>query len=338
MSARLGVTVWPAWRAFRRTALVLGAFMACPTLYASPALSQAAYPARVVKFIVASAPGGGTDTVARILAQHLSTTMGQQFIVENRAGAGNVIGTEAAARATPDGYTLLVSASTLTTTQAMGRKLSYDVLRDFAPISMLVQLPNVLVVGPEQKFKTFEDFVSAARAAPDSLSYGSAGLGTQPHLAMVMLQGDAGLKLLHVPYSGVAPALVDIMGGRVTGMFVNLLSAKPQIDGGTLRALAVSSTSRSTFLPDTPTIAESGLKDFEAIQWFGLLAPAGTPEPIIKRLHAEVRAWLASADVRQRLAAEGAEPVGNSPDEFKAALGAELTKWGAVAKAAGLKD
>lgn len=316
----------------------IGALLAGQIFGAAPGAAQPAYPSRVVKIIVASAPGGGTDTVARVLAQYLSSSMGQQFIVENRPGAGNVIGTEAAARAAPDGYTLLVSASTLTTTQAMGRKLSYDVLRDFAPISMLVELPNVLVVGPEQPFTTFEAFVAAARAAPDTLSYGSAGVGTQPHLAMVMLQSDEHLKLIHVPYSGVAPALVDIMGGRVTGMLVNLLSAKPQVDAGTLRALAVSSKKRSSFLPNTPTVAESGLRDFEAIQWFGLLAPAGTPQPILDRLHKEVMSWLATPDVRQRLAAEGAEPVGDTPEEFRAALAAELTKWGDVATAAGLKQ
>jgi tripartite-type tricarboxylate transporter receptor subunit TctC len=305
----------------------------------APAAAQSPgdYPARVVKMVVASAPGGGTDTVARVLAQHLSVAMGQQFIVENRPGAGNVIGTEAVARAKPDGYTLLVAASTLTTTQGMGRKLSYDVLQDFAPVSLLVELPNVLVVGPEQPFRTMDDFLKAARARPGDLTFGSAGIGTQPHLAMEMLKSDAGIDLLHVPYSGVAPALVDIMGGRVTGMLVNLLSAKAQVDGGTLRALAVSSAKRSSFLPDVPTVAESGVPGFEAIQWFGLLAPAGTPEPIVQRLYDETHRWLSSPDMRVRLAAEGAEPVGSSPQQFKATLASEVEKWAAVAKAAGLK-
>ena len=307
-------------------------------LASAPALAQqTAYPNRVVKIVAASAPGGGTDSVARLLASHLSQTMGQQFIVENRAGVGNVRGSEYAAKSAPDGYTLLLSASTLSMNHVMYRKLPYDVARDFAPITQLVSLPNVLVVAPQQPYRTLADYIAAARADPGGLTYGSAGMGTQPHLAMELLQVMTGIKLTHVPYTGVGPALIDIMGGRVTSMSVNFLSAKPQIDGGTLRALAISSAKRSVFAPDIPTIAESGVPGYEAIQWFGLLAPAGTPPEIVARLHAETRKVLDAPSMRERLALEGAEPIGGTPAEFAALIKAEMVKWGEVAKAAGIQ-
>jgi tripartite-type tricarboxylate transporter receptor subunit TctC len=295
---------------------------------------EARYPNRPVKLVVASAPGGGTDAVGRMLAQHFSQTMGQQFYVENRPGAGNMRGTDVAAKSAPDGYTLLVSASTLAINHVMHKNMPYDVVRDLAPITMLVSLPSLLVVGPDQPFRTMPEFLAAARARPGDLTYGSAGLGTQPHLAIEMLKNEAKIDMLHVPYAGVGPALIDIMGGRVTGMLVNFLSAKSQVDGGALRAIGISSLKRSRFLPDVPTIAESGVPGYEAMQWFGLLAPAGTPEPIIRRLYEEAKKGLESPEMRKRLDAEGAEPVASSPEEFRVALQAEMAKWSAVAKAA----
>ena len=303
----------------------------------APALAQADYPNRVVKIVVASAPGGGTDTVARVLANELSKTMGQQFIVENRPGAGNVRGSDVVAKSPNDGYTLLMSASTLAINHVMHKQLPYDVARDFAPITQMVIMPNVLVVGAKEPYKTFPEFLAAAKAKPGALTYGSAGPGTAPHMAMELLRLQAGIDVLHVPYTGVAPAINDVMGGRVTAMLVNFLSAKPQIDGGTLRALAMSSAKRSPFMPDLPTIAESGVPGFEAIQWFGLLAPAGTPKAIVERLQAETARILDTPVMKERLAIEGAEPVGNKPDEFSALIKAEMTKWTDVAKAAGIK-
>ncbi len=302
------------------------------------AMAQASWPnERVIKIIVASAPGGGTDTVARVLANELGKPIGQQFVVENRPGAGNVRGSDVVAKSAPDGYTLLMSASTLAINHVMYKQLPYDVARDFAPITQMVSLPNVLVVGIDTPFRTFEDFLSTARAKPGSLTYGSAGLGTAPHMAMELLRVSANIDVLHVPYTGVAPALNDIIGGRVTGMLVNFLSAKPQIDGGTLRALAMSSSARSRFMPDLPTINESGVPGYEAIQWFGLLAPAGTPAPIVERLQAETAKILDTPAMKARLALEGAEPIGNSPAEFSALIKAEMAKWSEVAKAAGIK-
>jgi tripartite-type tricarboxylate transporter receptor subunit TctC len=304
---------------------------------ALPAAAQSDYPNRVVKIVVASAPGGGTDTVARVLANELSKTMGQQFIVENRPGAGNVRGSDVVAKSPNDGYTLLMSASTLAINHVMHKQLPYDVARDFAPITQMVVMPNVLVVGAKESFKTFPEFLAAAKAKPGALTYGSAGPGTAPHMAMELLRLQAGIDLLHVPYTGVAPAINDVMGGRVTSMLLNFLSAKPQIDGGTLRALAMSSAKRSPFMPDLPTVSESGVPGFEAIQWFGLLAPAGTPKAIVDRLQAETARILETPVMKERLAVEGAEPVGNKPEEFAAVIKAEMAKWSEVAKAAGIK-
>lgn len=302
------------------------------------AKAQAQWPnERVIKIVVASSAGGGTDTVARVLANELAKPIGQQFVVENRPGAGNVRGSDVVAKSAPDGYTLLMSASTLAINHVMYKQLPYDVARDFAPITQMVSLPNVLVVGMGTPFRTFGDFLSAARAKPGALTYGSAGLGTAPHMAMELLRVSANIDVLHVPYTGVAPALNDIIGGRVDSMLVNFLSAKPQIDGGTLRALAMSSSARSRFMPDLPTISESGVPGYEAIQWFGLLAPAGTPQPIIDRLQAETAKILETPAMKARLALEGAEPIGNSPAEFSALIKAEMAKWSQVAKAAGIK-
>ena len=302
------------------------------------AMAQAQWPnERIIKIVVASSAGGGTDTVARVLANELAKPIGQQFVVENRPGAGNVRGSDVVAKSAPDGYTLLMSASTLAINHVMYKQLPYDVARDFAPITQMVSLPNVLVVGMGTPFRTFGDFLSAARAKPGALTYGSAGLGTAPHMAMELLRVSAGIDVLHVPYTGVAPALNDIIGNRVDGMLVNFLSAKPQIDGGTLRALAMSSSARSRFMPDLPTISESGVPGYEAIQWFGLLAPAGTPQAIIDRLQAETAKILDTPAMKARLALEGAEPIGNTPAEFSALIKAEMAKWSQVAKAAGIK-
>ena len=301
-------------------------------------MAQAQWPnERVIKIVVASSAGGGTDTVARVLANELARPIGQQFVVENRPGAGNVRGSDVVAKSAPDGYTLLMSASTLAINHVMYKQLPYDVARDFAPITQMVSLPNVLVVGMGTPFRSFGDFLSAARAKPGALTYGSAGLGTAPHMAMELLRVSANIDVLHVPYTGVAPALNDIIGNRVDGMLVNFLSAKPQIDGGTLRALAMSSSARSRFMPDLPTINESGVPGYEAIQWFGLLAPAGTPQAIIDRLQAETAKILDTPAMKARLALEGAEPIGNTPAEFSALIKAEMAKWSQVAKAAGIK-
>ena len=307
-------------------------------LPAQPRIAWAqTYPTKPVRIIVPSEPGGGTDISARVLAERLSLTMGQQFFVENRPGAGNMIGIEQAARAPNDGYTLLVAASAITILPATNRNVKYDVLRDFAPISQLISSPSVLLISPSLPIKSVQDFIAAAKARPGELSYASAGIGTQPHIAMALLGVMAGLNIQHIPYKGVAPAMTDVIGGRVSSMMGNLISAKAQIDGGQLRALAVSGLKRSAVLPNLPTVSEAGVPGYEAIQWFGLFAPAGTPAPILARLHSETLVALKSPEMQKRLTTDGTEAVGNTPAEFTAQIKSELEKWDKVAREANIK-
>jgi tripartite-type tricarboxylate transporter receptor subunit TctC len=315
--------------------LILGLVSLC--LLAGQARAQTDYPNHPVRIIVPSAPGGGTDTVARELAQLLAKSMGQPFIIDNRPGAGNMIGIEAAARSAPDGYTLLMVASTLTILPVIHKKMPYDAARDFAPISQVVTLPQVLVVNSSAPVHSLADLIALAKKKPGQLNYASAGPGTAPHMAMELLKSMAGIDLQHVPYKGVAPALTDVIGGRMAGMIVNVLSAQPHIESGALRALAVTSRRRAETMPNIPTIAEFGFPDYEAPQWFGLLAPAGTPAPIVARLQLEVANALKTPEMKQRLIVEGAEAVGNTPADFSAAISAELAKWAAVARAANIQ-
>ena len=303
-------------------------------LLASPAAAQSDYPSKPVKIIVPSAPGGGTDIAARVLAQHLSQAMGQQFFIDNRPGAGNMIGIEAAARSAPDGYTLLMTASTLTINQLTYKKVLYDAMRDFAPISLVVSLPSVLVVHPSVPARSLAELVALAKQKPDQLTYASAGIGTNPHLSMELLKTMTGIEIRHIPYRGVGPALNDLVAGQVGILIAGVLTTKPQVDAGTVRGLAVTGLKRVEALPDVPTVAEAGIANYEALQWYGLLAPAGTPAPIITRLHAETAKAVRSAEMKERLAADGADPVGNTPAEFAAHIKEEMRKWAEVARAA----
>ena len=313
------------------------AALAAVVLSAAPAAAQSDYPSKPVKIIVPAAAGGGTDTTARMIADHLSRTMGQNFYVENRGGGGALIGTEAAARSAPDGYTLLMTPSTLTTMHIVRKAMPIDTSRDFAPITQFIILPQVLVVHPSVPAQTFAEFLALARKEPGKLSYGSAGPGTAPHMAMELLKSKAGIDLQHVPYRGVAPALQDVLAGRVSGMIVNTLIAKPHIEAGNLRALGVTSLKRARPLPNVPTIAESGLADYRALQWFGMVAPAGTPAPIVERLQKEIAEVLKTPAMQQRLDIEGADAVGNSPAEFAKVIQEEIATWNEVAAAAGIK-
>jgi tripartite-type tricarboxylate transporter receptor subunit TctC len=290
------------------------------------------YPSRAVRIIVPSAPGGGTDIVARVLAQHFARAFGQQFVVENKPGAGNMIGIEAAARSAADGYTLLFVPSPLVLNTVLYKSVPYDPVRDFAPITLAATAPNVLVVGPALAAKTMPEFLALARQKPGALNYGSAGTGTSPHMSMEMLKSLAGIDLAHIPYKGTAPAVTDLIGGQVGAMFVNTLTAKPHVDSGRLRALAVTGSKRSAALPGVPTVAESGVPGYVAVQWYGLLAPAGTPPAIIARVHDEALKALQTDEVKQKLAADGAEPVGSTPAEFAKLIKDDLEKWTRVAR------
>ena len=315
--------------------LLHGLMVLC--LLAGAAQAQSSYPTRPVKIIVPSAPGGGTDISARVLAQQFSQVMGQQFYVENRPGAGNMIGIEAAARSAPDGYTLLMTASTLTINHLTYKKVLYDALRDFAPISLVVSLPSVLAVHPSVPAKTLAELIAYAKQHPGALTYASAGIGTNPHLSMELLKTMAGIDVRHIPYKGVGPAIQDVVAGQVSLIVAGLLTTKPLIEAGKLRGLAVSGLTRVNVLPDIPTVSEAGVANYESLQWYGLLAPTGTPPAIIARLHAETAKAVKTPEMKERLAADGADGVGNTPAEFAKHIREEMEKWAAVAKAANIE-
>jgi tripartite-type tricarboxylate transporter receptor subunit TctC len=301
------------------------------------AFAQGDYPTRAVRIVVPSPPGGGTDIVARVLAQHFSKALGQSFVVENKPGAGNMIGIEAVARSVPDGYTLLMVPATLALNSVLYKKVPYHPIRDFAPITLAATAPLVLIVNPAVPAQSLREFVALAKRQPGAMSYGTAGIGTAPHLCMELLKSMAGIDLLHVPYKGTAPAAADVVSGQIAAMFATALTARPMIDAGRVRALAVSGPQRVQALPNVPPVAEAGVPGYSAIQWYGLLAPSGTPPAIIGRLNAEAARSLKTGEMRERLAADGAEPHGSSPEEFGALIASELEKWARVTRAAGIE-
>ena len=306
-------------------------------LFLGNANAQTDYPIRPVKVIVPSPPGGGTDILARVLAQHLSKALGQPFFVEDKAGAGNMIGIEFVAHAPADGYTVLVVPSTLALNSVLYKKVPYDPVRDFSPVTLAATAPNVLVVNPALPAKSLAEFIALAKAKPGALSYGTPGIGTSPHLSMELLKSMAGIDLQHVPYRGTAAAVTDVIGGQIAATFANAFTAKPQVDSGRVRALAVSGPNRIDAFPGVPPVAEAGVPGYEAMQWYGLAVPAGTPAPIIARLHAEAAKALQSDEMKEKLALDGAQPVGSSPAEFAALIRRELEKWTRVVRAAGIE-
>src|SRR3954454_22254844 len=303
------------------------------SLFVGQALAQSDYPSRPVRIIVPSPPAGGTDIVGRVLADHFTKAFGQQFFVENKPGAGNLIGIEAAARSAPDGYTLLMTASTLALNTVLYKKVPYDPVKDFAPITLAATAPNILIVNPSVPAKTTAELIALAIQKPGALSYGTPGIGTSPHLCMELLKTMAGIDIQHVPYRGTAAAVTDVMSGQIQLAFATALTAKPQVDAGRVRALAVSGPRRVEALPSVPPVADA-VPGYEAMQWYGLLAPAGTPSRIIERLNAEANKALGSKEMKDRLAADGAEPHGSTPAEFSAFIRREIEKWGRVVEVA----
>ena len=312
-------------------------------LASGAALAQPAWPTKPVKIVVPFAPGGTTDILARAMAPELSRAFGQQFIVENRAGAGGNVGAEIVAKSPADGYTLLMgTVGTHGINKALYGKLPYDPQKDFAPITLVAGVPNVMIMNADKAkalgIHTVADFIRYAKAHPGQLSMASSGNGTSIHLAGELFKSRTGIFMTHIPYRGSGPALLDLVAGNTDVMFDNLPSALPQIKGGKLKAFAVTSAERSAAVPDLPTIAEAaGLKGFDASSWFGLLAPAGTSPEVVNRIQQETAKALASPAVKEKLLAQGAIPGGNTPQEFAKMIDAEHVKWAVVVKASGAK-
>ena len=295
------------------------------------------YPSKTVRLVVPYPPGGSTDIVARVIAQKLTQAWGQPVVVENRSGGGTVIGTDAVAKALPDGYTLLIAPAPFTINPSLMRKLPYDTLADFAPVTLVYTTPLVLVVNPNLAAKSVGEFIALAKTKPRQLNFGSSGTGGSNHLAGELFNAMAGVEMVHIPYKGNAPALADLAGGHVDAVFNGLTSAVALVRSAKLRALAVTSRRRAEALPEIPTLDESGLKGFEAVAWSGIVAPAGTPHGVIARIHAEVKKIVHTAEFRERLKEEGSDPVGNAPDEYAAFLREEVAKWAKVIRFAGVK-
>jgi tripartite-type tricarboxylate transporter receptor subunit TctC len=308
------------------------------TIVAPPLATAQGYPNKTIRMVAPFPPGGTTDILARIAAQKLTEALAQQVIVDNRPGAGGNIGTELVAKSPPDGYTLVTApGSTLTIHPSLYAKLPFDPLRDFAPITMLAAVPNLLVVHPSLPVKSVKELVALGRAKPGELNYASTGAGQSTHLSMELFKSMAGLNITHVPYKGSAPALADLIGGHVLLMFDNMPSALPQVKAGKLRGVAVSTGKRSPVMPTLPTVAESGLPGFEVSVWFSVLAPAHTPREIVDRLNGILVKAMHSAEVRERLATQGAEAIGNTPEAFTAQMKLDIAKWAKVVKDANIK-
>jgi len=317
--------------------LRLGATLVLALAVAGPVAAQG-YPAKPIRLVAPSTPGDAPDVIARMVADKLSIALGQQVVVENRPGAGGVVGSEIVAKALPDGYTLIMgNAGSHGINAAVYSKLPYDIQRDFAPVSQIALAPNIFVVNPDIPAKSIPEFVAYAKARPGQLAYASGGNGSSAHMSMELLKSMAGIELIHVPYKGSSPALTDVMAGQVAVMSVNMPPAVPLVKAGKLRALAVTTRTRSPLMPEVPTVAESGLPGYETVAWFGVLAPAGTPKEIVNRLSVEIAKIARSPEMRERLVSLGAEPVGGTPDEFAAVIARDIAKWTALAKSVGIK-
>ena len=301
----------------------------------APAFAQAAYPNRPIRIVIGFTPGGGVDFSARLLAAKLSELLGQNVIVENRPGAGTNIANELVAKAPPDGYTLLMNTSAVTINMSLYKKPGFDVARDFAPVGIFSESQNILAVNANKPYKSVAELIAAARAAPGSLSYASAGSGSTQHLVAELFKQATNTDILHVPYKGSAPATTALLSGEVDIVFINIPALLQHIKSGRVRALAVAGGKRSALLPDAPTLKEASVNVTETV-WYGLLAPTGTPKEVVHKLSEALLRAANAPDMRARLQDQGAEPVGNTPDEFGAILKDEVPKWSRVIRAAGI--
>jgi len=310
------------------TALLLVASLA--------ALAQEPYPSKPVRLILPFPPGGGTDLLGRLIADRLSAALGQPVVTENRGGAGGNVGAEAAARSAPDGYTIVLVAPSIAISPTLYSKLNYDPIKDFAPIALVAQVPNVMVTHPSVPATTLAEFIAYARANPGKLNFGSGGLGTSNHLAGELFNLRTGAALTHVPYKGVNLAMNGVLAGEVHLVFIGVPVPAPHIKAGKLRGLAVLGRERSPLIPDVPTAAEAGLADFDVTTWYGILAPAGTPRPIIQRLNGELTKMMQAPEIKERLAGMGTDPLTSTPEEFGAYIKREMARWGDVIRKAHL--
>jgi tripartite-type tricarboxylate transporter receptor subunit TctC len=325
-------------RAIVLSRVVLGTLVALLAVVAAPGAAAQAYPARPVKLVVPFPPGGPLDATGRLVAQKLTEAWGQPVVVENKPGAGGNIGADLVAKSAPDGYTILLGAlSTHAVNPTLYPNMPYDAVRDFAPITLLATTPNVLVVNPSLPVNSVKELVAYAKANPGKLAFGSGSNGSAGHLAGELFKVETGTDIIHVPYKGAAPAMQALLAGDVQFMFDNLASATPQVKAGKLKALAVTTARRSPLAPELPTMAEAGLPGFDITTWYGLMAPAGTPSAIVAKWNAEVTKILNSPDVKERLAAQGAEAAPTTPDQFAAFIKAEIPKYARIVKASGAK-
>jgi len=318
-------------RATFRWALCCVAAVACHATHAQQ------YPARPVRLIVPYPPGGGTDTLARVVSQKLSETLGQQVVMDNRPGAGANIGMELAARSAPDGYTLVLATISNAISASLYSRLNYDLVRDFAPVTLLATTPHLLAVHPSLPVGSVKDLIALAKARPGQLVYSSAGSGTPTHLAGELFDYLAGVNMTHVPYKGGGPSVVALLGGEVTASFATMPSVLPYVKSGKLRGVAVTTSRRSPSAPDLPTVAESGLPGFDMGSWYGLMAPAGTPGAVVSHLNAETIKVLKLADVKQRLDNSGFDALVSTPEEYAAYTRSEIDKWAKIVKASGAR-
>jgi tripartite-type tricarboxylate transporter receptor subunit TctC len=320
---------------WRRTILfALASWLALAT----PAAPQpASYPSKPVRFIVPWPAGGGTDVFARAIGQKLQDALGQPFIVDNRSGASGNIGASVVAKASADGYTIMIGTITLATNPGLYSSLDFDATKDLATVTLIADIPHVLVVNPAVPAHSVAKLIALAKSKPGKLSYASAGVGSPFHIAAELFKSTAGVDILHVPYKGGAPAITDVIGGHADITFANLVAVYSQIQNGQVRALAVTTGKRSPALPDVPTLAEAGLMDYAFASWFGILAPAGTPPAIIKKLNSEIVRVLRSPEISERLSKEGADLIASSSEEFSSYLKNETAKWSGLLQAAGIR-
>jgi len=295
------------------------------------------YPTKPLRLVTGSAPGGGSDFVARILSERLRERLGHPALVDNRPGGGGTVGTDIVAKATPDGYTMLISTGSAVAVNPALRKVPYDVQKDLLPVSQISQVAFALAVNPGVPAKSVAEFIQFAKSRPGKLSYASSGIGAASHLSMELFKNLAGVDVVHVPYKGSGPAALDLISGQVQVAFNNLIPTLPHVRSGRLRALGVSGLKRTPVLPDVPTVAESGLPGYESLQWYGLILPARTPQTVVTFLYRELMAILQEPQVRTRLTEEGGEVVGGTPEQFSAYIRTETAKWSKVIKAANIR-